>query len=97
MAMERPTFVSFVTVQLHLLPLTWYIRQSSNGIIQTRTWGATGTDLNVQNDYDGDGKADVAVWRNTDGKFYVQRSTGGVDVVNWGTTNDFPVAAYDSH
>ena len=78
--------------------LQWFIRPSDGSAMISRTWGVTSTDLNVQNDYDGDGKCDVAVWRNADGNFYVQRSLdGGVQVVNWGVANDFPVAAYDSH
>lgn len=78
-------------------PLTWYIQRSSNLSADIRSWGITGTDLTVQNDYDGDGKTDLAVWRNTDGKWYVFRSSGGFDVVTWGVSNDFPVPGYDTH
>lgn len=78
--------------------LTWYVRKSSDGQLIQRSWGVTGTDLNVQNDYDGDGKTDFAIWRNTDGKFYVINDvTGAISVVSWGAPNDFPVASYDTH
>ncbi len=78
--------------------LTWFVRQSSNGATLQRTWGVSGTDLNVQNDYDGDGKTDFGVWRNTDGKFYIYNEvTGGISVISWGAPNDFPVASYDTH
>jgi hypothetical protein len=78
--------------------LSWYIRQSSNGELKSAAFGATGIDLNVQNDYDGDGKTDIAVWRDTNGFFYVLRSTdNGLTAAQWGAPNDFPVASYDTH
>ncbi|MEO8574421.1 MAG: VCBS repeat-containing protein, partial [Pyrinomonadaceae bacterium] len=79
--------------------LVWYARLSSDGGLYATSFGLTGVDLNVQNDYDGDGKTDVAVWRNTTGTFYVQRSSNPSNtlVYQWGAPNDFPVASYDSH
>jgi hypothetical protein len=78
--------------------LVWYIRKSTDGGLIAQSFGLTGSDLNTQNDYDGDGKADISIWRNTDGKFYTFRSSDGVmEVVQWGSPNDFPVAAYDTH
>lgn len=78
--------------------LQWIIRRSSDGgTTGPVEWGVTGTDLNVQNDYDGDGKTDYAVWRNTDGKFYVFHSNSAISIVHWGVPNDFPVAGYDTH
>ena len=60
--------------------------------------GFDGTDYTVQNDYDGDGKCDIAVWRDSTGGFYVNRSSdNGFLVMNWGTANDLPIASYDSH
>lgn len=78
--------------------LTWFVRRSSNGQMLQRTWGVSGTDLSVQNDYDGDGKTDFAIWRNTDGKFYIYNEvTAGISVVSWGAPNDFPIGSYDTH
>ncbi len=34
-------------------------------------------DLLAQDDYDGDGKSDIGVWRDTNGNFYVLRSSNG--------------------
>ena len=78
--------------------MIWYVSQSSNNQLQAYTFGVAETDSPVQNDYDGDGKADVTVWRETDGTFYVQKSNGsGISSVPWGYTSDLPVNAYDTH
>ena len=79
--------------------LSWFIRLSgSNGAQRSVVFGATGSDLNAQNDYDGDGKCDIAVWRDTNGNFYVLNSqSGAVTATPWGVANDFPVASFDTH
>jgi hypothetical protein len=78
--------------------LTWFIRQSSDGVVKPYSFGITGTDQLAQNDYDGDGKTDIAVWRNTNGTFYVQRSIdNAISFVQWGSPNDFPISGYDAH
>jgi hypothetical protein len=79
--------------------LTWYIRRSSDGGLIASIFGITSSDLNAQNDYDGDGKTDIAIWRNSTGTFYILSSTGGgsTSVVSWGSPSDFPVASYDTH
>jgi hypothetical protein len=78
--------------------LTWFIRQSSNQEVVSWPFGLTGTDVLVQNDYDGDGRTDPAVWRNTDGRFYILFSSNfSMGVYNWGLPNDIPVASYDTH
>jgi hypothetical protein len=45
----------------------------------------------VPGDYDGDGQTDIAVWRPSDGIWYVLRSTAGVYYQQWGTQGDVPV------
>ncbi len=78
--------------------LVWYILRSSDGGLIAQSFGLTSSDLNVQNDYDGDGKTDIAVWRDTEGRFYWLPSSGmGPTAVQWGSPSDFPVASYDTH
>src|SRR5207244_2132319 len=54
----------------------WYVRQSGNGNLLLKQWGV-GTDVPVVNDYDGDGKVDLAVWRGANGTWYIQNSSNG--------------------
>ena len=78
--------------------LSWYIRQSQTLTLKSAAFGATGSDLNVQNDYDGDGKTDIAVWRDSTVIFYVLRSTTNtVTGAQWGAPTDFPIASYDTN
>jgi hypothetical protein len=78
--------------------LIWYILRSSDFGFSGYAFGLTGSDLNAQNDYDGDGKCDIAIWRDSTGVFYVNRSSdNGFTILNWGLPSDFPAAAYDTH
>ena len=79
--------------------LNWYYRASTTGqMVGPYPWGVTGTDLLAQNDYTGDGKTDLGIWRNSVGRFYVfNPANGGITVVNWGQPSDYPIASYDTH
>ena len=78
--------------------LNWYILKSTDSRLLTYSFGAAETDSPAQNDHDGDGKTDVAVWRETGGTFYVLNSNGGsVTATPWSFTSDTPIASYEKH
>jgi Fungalysin metallopeptidase (M36)/FG-GAP-like repeat len=41
-----------------------------------------------RSDFDGDGKTDVSVFRPSEGNWYLNRSTAGFSIVNWGLASD---------
>ena len=78
--------------------LIWYIQRSSDLGLSAHVFGNISTDLNTQNDYDGDGKTDLSIWRNSDGSYYILRSSdSNLQVSQWGQAQDFPIASYDTH
>lgn len=79
---------------------TWYIKRSSDHQSIAIQWGAPG-DIPVPNDYEGDGKCDIAVWRPTDnpagtiGTWFIRQSAWGDTLrqERWGIAGDIPVPA----
>jgi FG-GAP-like repeat/FG-GAP repeat len=74
----------------------WYVLLSSTNYDHNQAlvtqWGAA-TDQLLPGDYDGDGKADLALWRPSEGNWYVLLSSTGYDrnqalVMQWGELGD---------
>jgi hypothetical protein len=78
--------------------LVWYILKSSDGGVTATSFGTTETDVAVQNDYDGDGITNFAISRESDGTFWIWKSTTNTyGPINWGFSTDLPIARYDTH
>jgi len=64
------------------------LQQSGQGF--TAIQFGNSTDLPAPADYDGDSKADVAVFRASNGSWYLQQSTNGFAGVQFGASEDKP-------
>ena len=83
----------------------WFILQSSTNTVVSFQWGAGYApffDTPVPADYDGDGKADLAIWRGADSIWYIRPSAtpNNPQLQLWGTSSapffDIPTPAdYD--
>ena len=75
----------------------FYILQSATNTVRIDTFGQNGDDPTVVGDYDGDGKADVAVYRSgasagDQSTWYYRGSLtpATVNSIPWGQNGDFP-------
>ncbi|HTY60924.1 MAG TPA: hypothetical protein VMG30_01580, partial [Acidobacteriota bacterium] len=66
----------------------------SPGTYTATQWGEP-TDILVSGDYDSDGKADVAVWRPSNGVWFIlpSGSPGTYLAQQWGMTGDMPISS----
>jgi len=75
--------------------MVWHNQQSAAGY-SPLSFGLFNDDVAVPNDYDGDGKTDVAVWRNSNGTFYVLQSQNNTfQAVQFGQAGDNPTVSQD--
>ena len=69
----------------------WLIQESSNGATRVEYFGLP-TDITVPADYDGDGKADIAVWRPSNGFwYYISSRDKSFNSYQFGLIGDKPV------
>lgn len=68
---------------------TWYSYNSSNGSYPVTVFGLE-TDIPTPGDYDGDGKADIAIFRPSNGQWWLNRTTSGLTVTQFGSNGDIP-------
>ena len=71
---------------------SWYVLRSEDSSFFAVPFGATG-DVPAPADYDGDGKADLAVFRPDGANWFIQRSTAGILIQQVGATGDVPTPA----
>ncbi len=71
----------------------WFVLRSDNNTYFSFAFGTAG-DVPAPGDFDQDGKADIAVFRA--GTWFINRSSGGIDIFQFGSPGDRPaVADYD--
>ncbi len=79
--------------------MTWHIWRSTAGYM-AMNFGFFAGDIPVPSDYDGDAKADIAVWRGgSPGQqgyfYYVKSSNGSIGINAWGSSGDDPRMVQD--
>jgi len=60
-------------------------------VVGSYTCSTGPTSIKSRADFDGDGKTDLSVFRPSEGNWYLNRSTAGFTVANWGVSTDLLV------
>ncbi len=80
-------------------PITWYSSINGTGAFSATQWGDAATDFIVTEDFDGDSKSDITVWRAGPpfgSNFYIlQSATNTVRVDTFGQDGDDPTVVGD--
>ena len=90
---DGKTDLAFSTNVLGSTNLEWFILRSEDLSFYSFPFGRGG-DSPAVGDYDGDGKADAAVYRKTQRTWYIQESTDGTKILSFGNNTDIPIALY---
>lgn len=74
-------------------PWTWWVNYSASNTTSVFNWGLSPKDLPQPYDFDGDGKDDVAMWRdNPESAYYIiQSSTNTIKIIPFGQPGDQPM------
>lgn len=73
---------------------TWYLQQSTAGFSAVQF--GLGTDIPAPADYDGDGKADISVFRPSNGAWYrINSSNNAFVAISFGLNGDVPIPAFN--
>jgi hypothetical protein len=67
----------------------WFVLRSSNLSFFSLPFGIS-TDKPSPGDFDGDGMADITVFRSSEGTWYINKTSGGIQITQWGAAGDLP-------
>jgi hypothetical protein len=65
----------------------WFVLRSSNLSFFSLPFGIS-TDKPSPGDFDGDGMADITVFRPSEGTWYINKTSGGIQITQWGAAGD---------
>jgi hypothetical protein len=68
----------------------WFVLRSEDLSFFSVPFGQNG-DIVAPGDYDGDGKFDITVFRPSQATWYIQRSTAGTLITQFGANGDRPI------